>query len=65
MTGRPYLANPDDEPDRYDSLVTTDSGQLRYAGLRKLRGIWVNLSIWSPICSPNSRVKLRSSSVSR
>jgi formamidopyrimidine-DNA glycosylase len=42
MTGRPYLANPDDEPDRYDRLViTTDVAQLRYADLRKLRGIWL------------------------
>jgi formamidopyrimidine-DNA glycosylase len=42
MTGRPYLANPDDEPDRYDRLIiTTDNAQLRYADLRKLRGIWL------------------------
>jgi formamidopyrimidine-DNA glycosylase len=42
MTGRPYLAKPDDEPDRYDRLViTTDGGQLRYTDLRKLRGIWL------------------------
>ena len=42
MTGRPYLADPGEEPDRYDRLViTTDDHQLRYSDLRKLRGIWL------------------------
>jgi formamidopyrimidine-DNA glycosylase len=42
MTGRPYFADPEEAPDRYDRLViTTDAGQLRYADLRKLRGVWL------------------------
>lgn len=42
MTGRPYFARRGDEPDRYDRLViTTDGGQLHYADLRKLRGVWL------------------------
>jgi formamidopyrimidine-DNA glycosylase len=42
MTGRPYFADPDDEPDPYDRLaITTDNGQLRYSDLRKLRGVWL------------------------
>jgi formamidopyrimidine-DNA glycosylase len=42
MTGRPYFADLEDQPDRYDRLViTTDAGQLRYADLRKLRGVWL------------------------
>jgi formamidopyrimidine-DNA glycosylase len=42
MTGRPYLADAGDEPNRYDRLViTTDDSQLHYSDLRKLRGIWL------------------------
>jgi formamidopyrimidine-DNA glycosylase len=42
MTGRPYLADPGEELDRYDRLViTTDDGELHYSDLRKLRGVWL------------------------
>jgi formamidopyrimidine-DNA glycosylase len=42
MTGRPSLADPGDEPDRYDRLViTTDDRELHYSDLRKLRGVWL------------------------
>jgi formamidopyrimidine-DNA glycosylase len=46
MTGRPYFVVADEEGgetgDRYDRLViTTDDGRLRYADLRKLRGVWL------------------------
>jgi formamidopyrimidine-DNA glycosylase len=42
LTGRPYFADSDKQGDRYDRLViTTDNGQLRYADLRKLRGVWL------------------------
>jgi formamidopyrimidine-DNA glycosylase len=42
MTGHPYFADSSAPADRYDRLVlTTDAGQLRYADLRKLRGVWL------------------------
>ena len=42
MTGRPYWARAGDAPDRYDRVrMTFARGQLRYADLRKLRGIWL------------------------
>ena len=46
MTGRPYFANADrtgqPETDRNDRLIiSTDKGELRYADLRKLRGVWI------------------------
>lgn len=42
MTGHPYYANADTEPERYERLVVSlDQGELRYADLRKLRGVWL------------------------
>jgi formamidopyrimidine-DNA glycosylase len=42
MTGHPYFIGSGEPGDRYDRLViTTDAGQLRYADLRKLRGVWL------------------------
>jgi formamidopyrimidine-DNA glycosylase len=42
MTGRPYFVDAATDGDRFDRLViTTDRGQLRYADLRKLRGVWL------------------------
>jgi formamidopyrimidine-DNA glycosylase len=42
MTGHPYYAADDTEPDRYERLVVSlDKGELRYADLRKLRGVWL------------------------
>lgn len=42
MTGRPYFTMSTTEPDRYDRLcIELDRGELRYADLRKLRGIWL------------------------
>jgi formamidopyrimidine-DNA glycosylase len=42
MTGHPYYAAADDEPERHERLVfSLDKGELRYADLRKLRGIWL------------------------
>jgi formamidopyrimidine-DNA glycosylase len=42
MTGHPYYAD-DDQPERgFERLVIgLDRGQLRYADLRKLRGVWL------------------------
>jgi formamidopyrimidine-DNA glycosylase len=42
MTGHPYYAADDTEPERYERLVVSlDKGALHYADLRKLRGIWL------------------------
>lgn len=42
MTGRPYYAAEDAEEVGYERLVVSlDKGQLRYADLRKLRGVWL------------------------
>jgi formamidopyrimidine-DNA glycosylase len=42
MTGQPYYAAADTEHLDYERLVVTlDRGELRYADLRKLRGIWL------------------------
>ncbi|OBK76838.1 Fpg/Nei family DNA glycosylase [Mycobacterium sp. 1165178.9] len=42
MTGHPYYANADNEPEKYERLVVSlDQGELRYADLRKLRGVWL------------------------
>lgn len=42
MTGHPYYANTDAEPEKYERLVVSlDKGELRYADLRKLRGVWL------------------------
>ena len=41
MTGHPYYA-PNGETEKYDRLVVSlDRGELRYADLRKLRGVWL------------------------
>lgn len=42
MTGRPYYAADGATHDPYERLlVTLDEGELRYADLRKLRGVWL------------------------
>jgi formamidopyrimidine-DNA glycosylase len=42
MTGRPYYADDDQPEQDFERLVITlDRGQLRYADLRKLRGVWL------------------------
>jgi formamidopyrimidine-DNA glycosylase len=42
MTGHPYYACRGAEPEGYERLVLTlDRGELRYADLRKLRGVWL------------------------
>jgi formamidopyrimidine-DNA glycosylase len=42
MTGHPYYAASDQEDEGHERLVITlDRGELRYADLRKLRGIWL------------------------
>ncbi|OMC38397.1 DNA-formamidopyrimidine glycosylase family protein [Mycobacterium sp. IS-1264] len=42
MTGHPYYAADDAEPKGYERLVLSlDKGELRYADLRKLRGVWL------------------------
>lgn len=42
MTGHPYYAANDAEPVGYERLVVSlDKGELRYADLRKLRGVWL------------------------
>jgi formamidopyrimidine-DNA glycosylase len=42
MTGHPYYAKAGTEPERYERLVMSlDRGELRYADLRKLRGVWL------------------------
>ncbi len=42
MTGHPYLASAGDDEEGYERLVITlDRGELRYADLRKLRGVWL------------------------
>ncbi|HEX5255913.1 MAG TPA: DNA-formamidopyrimidine glycosylase family protein [Mycobacterium sp.] len=42
MTGHPYYAKADAEPEKYERLVVSlDQGELRYADLRKLRGVWL------------------------
>ncbi|KBZ63923.1 formamidopyrimidine-DNA glycosylase [Mycobacterium [tuberculosis] TKK-01-0051] len=42
MTGHPYYAKPGAQPEKYERLVVSlDHGELRYADLRKLRGVWL------------------------
>ncbi|OBH49083.1 formamidopyrimidine-DNA glycosylase [Mycobacterium mantenii] len=42
MTGHPYFAAAGAEPEKYERLVVSlDKGELRYADLRKLRGVWL------------------------
>lgn len=42
MTGHPYYTRADAEPEKYERLVVSlDKGELRYADLRKLRGVWL------------------------
>jgi formamidopyrimidine-DNA glycosylase len=42
MTGHPYYASPGDDDMGFERLVITlDRGELRYADLRKLRGVWL------------------------
>lgn len=42
MTGHPYYTDAGAEPEKYERLVVSlDKGELRYADLRKLRGIWL------------------------
>ncbi|WP_406815849.1 Fpg/Nei family DNA glycosylase [Mycobacterium sp. M23085] len=42
MTGHPYYARSGAEPERFERLVVSlDRGELRYADLRKLRGVWL------------------------
>jgi formamidopyrimidine-DNA glycosylase len=42
MTGHPYFASAGDDEEGYERLVITlDRGELRYADLRKLRGVWL------------------------
>lgn len=42
MTGHPYFAAAGTEPEKYERLVVSlDRGELRYADLRKLRGVWL------------------------
>jgi formamidopyrimidine-DNA glycosylase len=42
MTGHPYFTADGAEPEKYERLmVSLDKGELRYADLRKLRGVWL------------------------
>jgi formamidopyrimidine-DNA glycosylase len=42
MTGHPYYAADGTERERFERLVLSlDRGELRYADLRKLRGVWL------------------------
>lgn len=42
MTGRPRWERADDPPDRFDRVrIRLDRGELRYADMRKLRGLWL------------------------
>lgn len=42
MTGHPFYAHAGAEPEKYERLVVSlDRGELRYADLRKLRGVWL------------------------
>jgi formamidopyrimidine-DNA glycosylase len=42
MTGHPYYAANGSEAEKYERLVISlDRGELRYADLRKLRGVWL------------------------
>lgn len=42
MTGHPYYAKAGAETEKYERLVVSlDQGELRYADLRKLRGVWL------------------------
>lgn len=42
MTGHPYYAKPGAQAEKYERLVMSlDQGELRYADLRKLRGVWL------------------------
>lgn len=42
MTGHPHYAAAGAQPERYERLVVSlDRGELRYADLRKLRGVWL------------------------
>jgi formamidopyrimidine-DNA glycosylase len=42
MTGHPYYAADGAEAEKYERLVVSlDRGELRYADLRKLRGVWL------------------------
>lgn len=42
MTGHPYYAANGTESEKYERLVVSlDRGELRYADLRKLRGVWL------------------------
>lgn len=42
MTGHPFYAEAGAEPEQYERLVVSlDKGELRYADLRKLRGVWL------------------------
>jgi formamidopyrimidine-DNA glycosylase len=42
MTGHPYYAASGAEAEKYERLtVSLDRGELRYADLRKLRGVWL------------------------
>lgn len=42
MTGHPYYAPDDTQGERYERMVISlDRGELRYADLRKLRGVWL------------------------
>lgn len=42
MTGHPYFAAAGAQPEKYERLVVSlDKGELRYADLRKLRGVWL------------------------
>lgn len=42
MTGHPYFADAETEREKYERLVVSlDKGELRYADLRKLRGVWL------------------------
>ncbi|OBH58539.1 Fpg/Nei family DNA glycosylase [Mycobacterium sp. E2479] len=42
MTGHPYYAKAGADPEKYERLVVSlDRGELRYADLRKLRGVWL------------------------
>jgi formamidopyrimidine-DNA glycosylase len=42
MTGHPHYAADDAEHERFERLVVSlDNGELRYADLRKLRGVWL------------------------
>jgi formamidopyrimidine-DNA glycosylase len=41
MTGHPYYAHNGEHEDYERLVVTLDRGELRYADLRKLRGVWL------------------------